>query len=187
LGYLTSHQRKSIRLDGWDYSSPWPYFVTIRAHHGHTLFETPDIAAVINWAWRGIPDHFPSAGVDAFVVMPNHVHGIIVLKHRSFVGARHASPLRTRASGPAPRSLGALVSGFKSTVTRELRSLGLWDGSPFWQRNYYERIIRDDDELVRVRSYIAENPANWSRDVDNPVRIQDDQYQRDWAWLEARA
>jgi REP-associated tyrosine transposase len=99
------------------------------------------------------------------------------------VGARHASPLRP--AGPAPQSLGAIVGSFKSAVTRELRLRGLHDATPLWQRNYYERIIRNEAELTRIREYIAANPMLWDYDHENPIRTEDADYEQAWAWLES--
>ena len=178
-------RHRSIRLRGWDYTSAGAYFVTICAHNGHLLFEEPGAASVIERAWREIPNHHLQVKLDAFVIMPNHVHGIVILEGDArFVGARHVSPLRTGGPGTAKRSLGAIVGSFKAAVTKDLRRLDLWDSQPFWQRNYYERIVRDDDELDRIRRYIAYNPTAWQFDHENPQRINNAPHADDWSWLE---
>jgi len=106
--------------------------------------------------------------LDCFVVMPNHIHGIVNFINAD-VGATGWSPLR---SGPPARSLGA-VAGFKSAVTKRVNEKRQSPGVAVWQRNYYEHIIRDDEELRRVREYIRNNPLSWENDRENPSRPAD--------------
>jgi putative transposase len=131
--------------------------------------------------WEAIPRHFPHVECDAFVVMPNHIHGIVVIVDAPKpgnstsdvpVGAQHAAPLQTTNrsnSRPnvAPGSLGAIVRSFKSAVTKRTNRLRQVEGAPVWQRNYYERIIRNERELNAYRDYILNNPAQWEFDRDN--------------------
>lgn len=105
--------------------------------------------------------------LDAFVVMPNHLHGIVIIKNDTVVGATGRSPLREtggRPRGPTKRSLASFICGYKPTVTRRINILRDSPGARVWQRNYYERVIRDDDELARARAYITNNPARWADD-----------------------
>ncbi len=100
--------------------------------------------------------------------MPNHMHGIVWIVGQDFVGATGRSPRREKEtspipSGPAPKSLGAFIAGFKSSATKRINLMQQTPGSPVWQRNYHERIIRNDDQLARVRQYIVENPACWEQ------------------------
>ena len=179
--------RRSSRLQGFDYGTPGAYFVTICAYRREWLFEAAAVVDVISQAWHAIPEHFPVTSLDAFVVMPNHVHGIIWIRRDTVpVGARHASPLRPRPSGVERGSLGAIVGSFKSATSRELRNRNLHDASPLWQRNYYDRIVRNEDELNRVREYIIANPAMWNRDPENLTRVPEPDYDEAWAWLELR-
>jgi REP element-mobilizing transposase RayT len=138
-----------------------------------------------------IPGHFPTVDLDAFTVMPNHVHFLVIVHddrdhddrdhddrdhddrvhddRDHDVGATHASPLRTMTvCGPRAGSLGAIVGSFKSAVTRRVNELRGSPGARLWQRNYYERIVRDEAELRRIRGYIASNPAKWDTDENNP-------------------
>ncbi len=154
-------------------------------------FERQEVREVITWAWSEIPNHFPSVKVGAFVVMPNHVHGIVIIEDSvsstdpAAVGARHASPLRPlRRDGVAKGSLGAVVGSFKAAVTRELRLRDLWQQRPLWQNNYYDRVIRDENELDRIREYIAYNPTAWLYDHENPDRSAGEDHERQWGWLE---
>src|SRR5688572_31736185 len=122
--------------------------------------------------------------------MPNHVHGIIWLvdipnvAESPAVGAQHAEPLRP---GVRPGSLSALVCSFKSAATAEARKRGFDAHLPLWQRNFYEHVVRNDDELNRIRQYIRLNPLRWLLDAENPDRTFDEAYEKDWGWLESSA
>jgi len=125
-----------------------------------------DLGRIARACWDEIPNHFDYVVLDAFVVMPNHVHGILMITDQN-VGAMHASPLlRGRTCGPNPGSLGAIVGSFKSTVTRWFHQ----NGYPHfrWQRNYYDHIVRDENELGRIREYVVNNPLEWDLDDENP-------------------
>ena len=131
-----------------------------------------DYGRVVQACWNAIPRHFSHVETDVFTVMPNHVHGIMILTNRPDVGATHASPLRKGLPrGPIPHSLGAVVGSFKSAVTKRINVHRNAPGVPVWHRNYYEHIIRDDAEMHRVREYIAGNPARWLEDEENPVHF----------------
>ena len=110
--------------------------------------------------------------LDVFVVMPNHFHGIVFLRGDgdSRRGDRPVAP--TTKHGPQPKSIGALIAGFKSTVTKRINESRQTPGMMVWQRNYYEHILRDDDDLNRIREYIINNPARWAEDEDNPLNIK---------------
>jgi len=186
------HHRKSIRLRGYDYASPGAYFVTIVTQDRACLFgeisrgrmhlNAAGMAAQTMWA--AIPVHFPRVRLDAFVVMPNHVHGIILIAGTDaatddadesvpddadeLVRATHASPRRSppqspphHPHGPPRRSIGAIIGSYKSAVSRHINQLRRPRSGLVWQRNYYERIIRDYPSLQRVRKYIYANPRNW--------------------------
>ena len=177
------HHRQSIRLHGYDYTGPGQYFVTMCTEDRRPLFGTVVKGRmVLNEAglaaaecWRAIPTHFPNAMLDEWVIMPDHVHGIIEIG----VGAKNLSPtvraknlsphpqtvpaknlsLTERAKNLSPqhgtsRTLGSMVRGFKIGVTKAL-------GFPVWQRNYYEIIIWDEPALYNIRQYIQNNPANF--------------------------
>jgi REP element-mobilizing transposase RayT len=175
------HHRRSIRLPDHDYTSPGAYFVTIRVRGGECLLgEVVDDDMQLNeWGevaqdcWQAIPEHFDHVEPDAFVIMPNHVHGIVVITHRvASVGAEHAAPLPARRSQPRTKvehgSLGAIVRSYKSAVTRRINQLRAMPGTPFWQRNYWEHIIRTRASLNRIRRYIETNPARWAEDQLHP-------------------
>ena len=169
---LANHHRRSIRLRGYDYRQTGAYFVTICAQSRECLFgdvidrqvRENEIGAAARDEWLRSADIRREIGLDAFVVMPNHLHGIVVIRH---VGAHGRAPLPPTTNRP-PRSLGSFVAGFKSAATRRINTIRGTPGLPVWQRNYYERIVRDDRELDAIRRYIEENPARWAEDPENP-------------------
>jgi REP element-mobilizing transposase RayT len=105
----------------------------------------------------GLPQHFVRVTLDAMVIMPDHLHGIIVIGEAPDI---HASPKALSANGTRPDSLAAMIQNFKSISTRRVNQLRNMAGSSLWQRNYYERIIRDEAELIAVRRYIVTNPVH---------------------------
>jgi len=184
------NHRRSIRLKGYDYTQAGAYFVTICTKDRACLFgdvadgvmRLNQMGHIVRQCWLAIPDHFPHVLLDEFVVMPNHVHGILVIMPTHDVGATHASPLQnddtpTRPRGPQPRSVASIVGSFKSAAAKRINEHRGTPGAPIWQRNYYEHIIRDDESLNRIRQYIAENPLHWYLDRENPNAIGvDDQW-----------
>ena len=144
-----------------------------------------DFGEIATECWRAVAQHFENAEVDTFVVMPNHVHAIVVLSNhvpQSTVGATHASPLRAKpipcehtvaqyACGPEPGSLGAIVGSAKSASSRRINRLKGTVGAPVWQRNYHEHVIRDEEVLHRIRRYIRHNPNRWESDPENPSHL----------------
>ena len=121
---------------------------------------------IVEKVWREIPDHFDNVATDAFVVMPNHVHGIIVITD-DYVGARHASPLH-RAREPSKPTLGTIVGSYKSAVAKQVNRSRGTSATPVWQRNYYEHVIRNEKSLHDIRHYIIHNPSKWADDPENP-------------------
>ena len=128
--------------------------------------------------WLQSPEIRREIKLDIFVVMPNHIHGIVIItddKDSDIVGATGRSPLRTgskQAHGPAKRSLGSFIAGYKSHVTKRVNVLRRLPGTSVWQRSYYEHIIRHDDELNRLRNYIANNPIGWELDKYHPTQAK---------------
>jgi REP element-mobilizing transposase RayT len=192
---MTHHlpfHRRTIRVPTWDYTSHAAYFVTVCAHKRRLLFQSPAVQSVIVAAWNDLPNHHPGVALDAFVVMPNHVHFVFFLERDSVEQrsrAQQAAPLRRRrhAIGVDPGALGAIVRSFKARVTRDLRAGGWSSDNAVWQRNYYEHIVRNDGDLERVRKYIADNPARWHADRDNPAGSPDDEERTFWLLLSNRA
>jgi REP element-mobilizing transposase RayT len=176
---LTQPVRRSIRLPGFDYSSANWYYVTICTKQHEQLFgdvvdgdpvdgdivgagrdppaptnKSPYISLnncgkIVMNVWNSLPQHH-SVTLDAFQIMPNHMHGIIVINH-------------TGGSRPAP-TLATIIGMFKSQCTKNIRQIPGNQNKVVWQRNYYEHIIRDAGELTHVRQYIRDNPKNWKND-----------------------
>ena len=165
------HDRRSLRLQGYDYAQAGAYFVTVCTQNRLCLFgDIVDGEMQLNangWEvqvlWNELPNRFARLELDAFVVMPNHVHGIA-----AFVGAGLALPGENGAASSAP-TLGDVVRAFKSLSAIRVNRLMMRSG-PLWQRNYYEHIIRSERELDKIREYIATNPLKWSLDRENPQR-----------------
>jgi REP element-mobilizing transposase RayT len=175
------HHRRSIRLRGYDYSRPGAYAVTICTHLKQPVFGEivegemvlNDVGQMVRDTWEQMPSHYPGCGLDAFVVMPNHVHGIIVIAVGAAPCARPSPGVRPHSGQTdGAMSLRDLVHRFKSlttaryrqgVVTRGWRAL---DGK-LWQRNYYEHIIRNESEFETIRDYIATNPVRWETDWEN--------------------
>jgi len=169
------HHRRSIRLPDHDYRSPGAYFVTICVYGRECLLgEVVDGEMRLNdWGhiawdcWQALPEHFAHVELDAWVVMPNHLHGILVITD-PVVGAQHAAPLPEPRTNVQPGSLGAIIRSFKSAATKRINQLRGTPGTRFWQRNYWEHVIRDERSLNRIREYIQNNPAQWAEDQLHP-------------------
>jgi REP element-mobilizing transposase RayT len=167
------HHRRSIRLPGYDYVGPGAYFVTICTDHRRHLFgqvvtgemRLSALGAIVREEWLRTPSIRPGIEVDALAVMPNHVHGIIVLPGgpvTAEVGAHSCAPLRRPR-----RSLSSFVAQFKATAARRINARRGTPGARVWQRNYYEHVIRSDATWTAICVYIEANPALWPYDRDN--------------------
>ncbi|OGO51992.1 MAG: hypothetical protein A2148_04100 [Chloroflexi bacterium RBG_16_68_14] len=176
------HHRRSIRLLGYDYREAGAYFVTICTQNRECVFGevvqgqmiSNGPGQMVESVWHQLPQHYTGVEVDAFVVMPNHVHGIIILVGAGPCACPDGSGQPQGVAPTGAMSLPDVVQRFKSLTTAKYRWGVHKDGwLPFpgrlWQRNYYEHIIRDDAELDRIRQYIHENPARWGEDPENPA------------------
>lgn len=170
------HQRHSIRLKDYDYSQAGAYFVTICTHKKEFLFgnvvngemRLNELGKVVQDEWHRSAKMRREIELDTFVVMPNHIHGIVTI-----VGAQGLAPLQ-HGHPPLqrrPRSLSTFVTGFKSAVTRRINDLRGTPYTPVWQRNYYEHVIRNEDDLDEIREYIVHNPLKWDLDSENPNSV----------------
>ena len=171
-------RRRSIRLKEYDYAQAGAYFVTIVTNQREPLFGAIEGVAMRLSAWGDIAreEWFKTAALrkminlyaDEFVVMPNHVHGIIWINNNieeDGVGAERRSALTGVMPHVTAGSLGAVVRGYKSAVTYAVNAARETRGAPIWQRNYYEHVIRDDADLNRIREYISNNPVKWGEDA----------------------
>ena len=151
-----------MRLPEYDYRTPGAYFLTICTFSRAHLFEDPVLCELVREGWAALPMRFPTIRLDSFVVMPNHLHGIVWLalpEHR-----RHLDSLYS------PR-LSGIVRVLKSLVAvAYIRWVAQHDpnrSARVWQRNYYEHVIRDEHELEQIRHYIRDNPTRWAENRDN--------------------
>ncbi|MBI4790898.1 MAG: transposase [Chloroflexi bacterium] len=169
------HRRRSIRLRGYDYSQAGAYFVTICEVNRECIFgEIVDGEMcpnqfgeiVLKW-WNELPNYYPPVALDEFVVMPNHLHGIIVI---TGVGAGSSRPITGRhdAAPTEKRTLGQLIGYIKFQITKEINQVRDAGYAKVLQRDYFEHIIRNEREWNAIAEYIYNNPANWRADLDNP-------------------
>jgi len=178
---LNEARRRSIRLRDFDYSRDGAYFVTICTKGRELFLQEPVIHKIASDCWKEISNHFPNVEADEWVVMPNHVHGILLFAEGRGVQlnapTRHAATSAVRNADSAysfisPRrgTLGVIIRTYKAAVTSLSHRRGYEDFA--WQRNYYEYIIRDEPELSRVREYIRNNPQEWESDENHPANIK---------------
>ena len=147
------HHRRSIRLQGYDYSKSGAYFLTICTFQRQHLFgeinngeiQLNVTGQIVSAIWQKIPQHFPNVELDQFIIMPDHLHGIIVISEQPEQAI----------------SLTTIIQNFKSISTRKINKINQNSSVSIWQRNYYERIVRSYQELHRLREYISTNPENW--------------------------
>ena len=149
-----------MRLAGYDYAQPGAYFVTVCTAGracilGEIVNGTANLSAfgrIVAQAWSDLARHYAGVELDQFVVMPNHVHGVLMLS------ADNAHPLSQ------------IVGSFKSFSTRRIRTAGGDVARPVWQRGFYEHVIRTESDLASIREYITNNPIQWELDEENPRR-----------------
>ncbi len=168
-------------MKGYDYAQPGAYFVTIVTQGQRCLFgeiiddqmRLSHSGHIVQKAWQDLPNHYPHVRLDEFIIMPNHVHGIIVLTDIERRGGSTDPPLPDPPLQPdstemVSHGLPEIVRAFKSFSARRINQNLHVEGSPVWQRNYYERIIRNNTEWDRIRLYIQNNPRQWDSDLNNP-------------------
>jgi REP element-mobilizing transposase RayT len=166
--------RRSVRLRGYDYSQPGAYFVTVNVQGGHCVLGKvvdaqmwlSDLGQIAETFWAQVPERFPHVSIDQRIVMPNHVHAIILI-HDPSVDRRGAviAPGRDKDARP---TLGQIVAYYKYETTVLINARRGYDPAPFWQRSFYDRILRNPRALDAIRQYIVDNPPNWELDRDHP-------------------
>jgi putative transposase len=182
------HHRRSIRFEGYDYAQPGTYFLTVCTYQRESLLGRIESGQVVlsdagetaRLVWDGLPSRFPSVGLDEYVIMPNHVHGIVL------VGAQFIAPDPKGGLTDHLLALGEIVRAYKATVTRLVRrrddgatnpdvvDKGVMNHAPTgfgWQRGYYEHVVRNEAELTAIREYIQNNPGRWDEDENNPAML----------------
>jgi REP element-mobilizing transposase RayT len=171
------HHRRSIRLKEYDYLQVGAYFVTICTHNRECLFgdinngemKLNNAGRVVRNVWNNLPAGYFNIETDEFVVMPNHIHGIILIVGAQFIApdgnqnTTNQDVINQGAMNRAP-TLGEIVRTSKVRCTHAINRINNTVGVPLWQRNYYEHIIRNEAELNKTREYIVNNPLNWESD-----------------------
>jgi REP element-mobilizing transposase RayT len=169
------HHRCSIRLQGYDYSQAGAYYVTIVTDGREMLFgavvdgemKLNEFGEIISEKWQWLETQYEYVELGEWVVMPNHLHGILVIYDDGRGGSRSAptAPIKRKP-------LGGLIGAFKTVSTKHINLLWDTEGQVIWQRNYYEHIIRNEPEMDRITRYIESNPSAWMDDDENPNRIR---------------
>ncbi len=167
--------RKSIRINGFNYAQAGYYFITICTHQKEHVFgkvqsgimHLNNFGEIVRDTWDDLPNHNSNIELDYYCIMPNHIHGIIIISDcaQSDTIAIEADMVRAGLE-PAPtgHSLAELVRQLKTFSSVRINKLRHISGEPVWQRNYYEHIIRNEPELYLIRKYISNNPMNWDKD-----------------------
>ena len=178
--YPGKHHRRSIRLKGYDYSQPGAYFVTICIWNRGCVFGEIENAEmnlneygfIFQDCWNNLVYHYSHIQLDTYVIMPNHVHGIIIITD---TGVEAGSCVRAGLK-PSPTDklhrLPEIVRALKTFSSRKINIARSTCGVPVWQRNYYEHIVRNEKELNSIREYIINNPLQWDLDENNPKNIK---------------
>lgn len=187
------HHRRSIRLKGYDYTHAGAYFITICSHQREHVFgeivngemKLNKLGLVAKQQWEKLPKRFPNIELGAFVLMPNHEHGIIQIIEQQRRGmaeslqnldeesSRYAPTENQQKFGKMiPNSIPTIVRSYKSAVAYRINLMRGVKAAPVWQRNYYEHVIRNDRELELITRYIDYNPLNWQLDRDNLKNIR---------------
>jgi putative transposase len=168
------HHRRSTRLKGHDYAQPGAYFVTACTRDRECLFgdivdgemRLNQYGMAVREEWLRTAQLRENVEVDAFTIMPNHVHGVVIITN----GRGTARRAPTEEFGkPVAHSVPTIIRAFKSAATKRINAVRHSPGTPIWQRNYYEHVIRTDEELNAIREYILANPANWT--IDENYRV----------------
>ncbi len=176
------HHRRSIRLPGYDYKTPGAYFITICSWQRECLFgevidDTMQLSLygkTVFFNWSILPKRYPNVELDNFIVMQNHVHGIIVLKDSREINYTESDKLALKKSKIHP--LSEIVRGLKTSSARRINQMRYLTGVSVWQRGYYEHIIRNEESLFAIREYIINNPLSWGKDElypHNSVKINE--------------
>ena len=174
--FQNKYRTTSIRLQNWDYGWSAAYFVTIctqnRVYYFGNIEETVEghprkimkltpIGAIADVLWHEIKNHANHVELDAFIVMPNHIHGIIIINDDNGRYALQKTIGQNRFQNVGKNTLSSIVGSYKSAVTKHANRLGL---NFAWQPNYYEHIKRDEQAYKNISNYIINNPANWNKD-----------------------
>jgi len=167
---------ESARLKEWDYSNPWWYYITINTRNHNSYFgavvnremNLNKLGLVAEKYWNEIPKHYKSVEIDYYVIMPNHIHGIIIINNSRDVACNVSTNKYSQIS-PRGNSLSAIVRSYKSAITKSAHENGHKDFA--WQERFYDRIIRNEKELFNIRKYIQQNPMKWEYEKAKPENL----------------
>jgi len=176
--YQNKYRVESARLQGWDYRSPGWYFVTMCTQHHTCLLGTitggrvkfSPAGEIADSELRNLPHHYVNVSIDQFIVMPNHIHAIVVVDGQHRHSPNPETCTEPLGNGlvlvpPKAQSLAAVVRSYKAGVTRRCHEMGLKNFA--WQAGFYDHIVRASTSLQAIRDYIEANPANWPQDPEN--------------------
>ena len=190
------HHRRSICLKNYDYAQSGAYFITVCTRNRENLFgEIVDgemhvnhFGSIVRKCWDDLPHHYSGVELDAFVVMPNHVHAIIMVLEdaENPVGAIHESPLPSTDKRIMRRRMlvPKIIGRFKMNSAKRINQMRGTEGGPVWQRNYFEHVIRDEKSLNKIREYILTNSQRWELDKENTQGTRNDEFDRWFRSLE---
>lgn len=171
------HHRRSVRLKDYDYSSVGAYYITVCTRDRQCLFgeiienkiHLNKYGKIAKKEWMKTPMVRPNIKLDEFVIMPNHIHGIITISNNPTTtcsrGVLQYAPTNTFCS--PSQTIGSIIRGFKSTITRQINILCDTPDRPIWQRSFYDHVIRNEISLHKIREYIVDNPLTWQSDIEN--------------------
>lgn len=184
------HHRRSIRLPNYDYTQIGAYYITIVTHNREMVFgevidgemELSNLGQIAQREWERLSKRFKHIELGAFVVMPDHVHGIIIIRSGevtadSAIQDNPQTPRRAPTGAianieqfgkPVSGSIPTIVRSYKSAVALRINYARPGNSTPVWQRNYYEHVIRNERDMQSKWNYIESNPANWENDDENP-------------------
>ena len=200
--FKNQYRIETTRLNNWDYSTPWWYFVTINTKNHIEFFGKVvndkmylnELGKIVDKFWEEIPNHFKNVGLDYYVIMPNHIHGIIIINEHidqndinvafqnhgiNVAFQNHCRDVACNVStdnifsqiSPKKNSLSVIIRSFKSASSKAIHQTG--NKNFKWQSRFYDRIIRDKNELFNIRKYIEQNPLKWELEKDKPENIFD--------------
>ncbi len=157
---MKTERKSSPRLKNYDYKLSGDYFITICTHKKGCLFgsinndqiDLSDYGMIASLSWLELPDHYAEIQLDEFIFMPNHMHAIVIL-----------------SSAQNNHSLSEIIRGYKTWSARKINQHRNLTKAPVWQRSFYDHIIRDDNDLLRIQQYIQNNPQKWALDQENPI------------------
>jgi REP element-mobilizing transposase RayT len=181
--FKQQYRVESARLRGWDYAAGGWYFVTICTQRGRCFFgdvvdeqmHLSPIGEIVAEEWQKTERIRSDVELDQWVIMPNHLHGIIGIKDKSLRSmqgtGQQETPHRGVSTGARLRakSLGAIINQFKSVCTKRIRAAGFQNFA--WQSRFYDHVIRNEKSMNDIREYIANNPKNWQRDKKKPPNL----------------